>query len=61
MQLGSFVRSACVLVACGCVATPSAPSAASAVQTTPLILEKNEGERRVVAWPTLGLFLDRPD
>src|SRR5712692_3948245 len=52
MQLASFVRSACVLVACGCVATPSAPSATSAVQTTPLILEKNEGERRVVrGWP----------
>lgn len=52
MQLASFVRSVCVLVACGCVATPSAPSATSAVQTTPLILEKNEGERRVVrGWP----------
>jgi len=35
MQLASFVRSVCVLVACGCVATPSAPSATSAVQTTP--------------------------
>src|SRR5229473_7906995 len=52
MQLSCSVRSVCVLVACGCVATPSAPSATSAVQTTPLILEKNEGERRVVrGWP----------
>ncbi len=55
MQLANFVRSACVLVACGCVATPLAPSApepTSAVQTTPLILEKNEGERRVMrGWP----------
>src|ERR1700722_8241703 len=39
---------------CGCAATPSAPKSqtANATTSTPLILEKNEGERRVVrGWP----------
>lgn len=43
----------CALVMCGSAAAPPAPtSLAESVEATPLILEKNEGERRVVrAWP----------
>src|SRR5271170_1066795 len=49
VMLGVF----CVLV-CGCAATPSNPKSqtANATTATPLILEKNEGERRIVrGWP----------
>lgn len=54
MQLAGFVSSACLLLACGYAATPLAPApqSTSATNPTPLILEKNEGERRVVrGWP----------
>src|SRR6202140_5158873 len=54
MQLAGFVKSACLLLACGYGATPLAPAPqlTNATKPTPLILEKNEGERRVVrGWP----------
>jgi quercetin dioxygenase-like cupin family protein len=47
--LGSFS-----VLACGCAATPSTPKSqtANVTTSTPLILEKDEGERRVVrGWP----------
>jgi quercetin dioxygenase-like cupin family protein len=45
-----LVKNICVLFAFGCVATPLTPARQSigAAKPTPLILEKNEGERRVV-------------
>jgi quercetin dioxygenase-like cupin family protein len=54
MQLVGFVRNVCVLMAFGCAATPLTPASqvSSAAKPTPLIVEKNEGERRVVrGWP----------
>jgi quercetin dioxygenase-like cupin family protein len=48
MHLANFV-SVCVVLAFACAATPltSAPQSASATKPTALILEKDEGERRV--------------
>jgi hypothetical protein len=54
MRLVSLVTGACVLLVCGFAATSSSPDSQSTseTKTTPLILEKNEGERRVVrGWP----------
>jgi quercetin dioxygenase-like cupin family protein len=54
MHLANFVRSVCVVLAFACAATPltSAPQSTSATKPTPLILEKDEGERRVMrGWP----------
>lgn len=54
MQLINFVRNIGVLLACGCAAIlfAAAPQSSTGVKPTPLILEKNEGERRVVrGWP----------
>src|SRR5271156_2520655 len=54
MQWVDFVRGACVLLACSSAGTPLAlaPQSVISSKTTPLILEKNEGERRVVrGWP----------
>jgi quercetin dioxygenase-like cupin family protein len=44
----------CAVLMCGCAGTPSTPKlqTANVTSSTPLILEKNEGERRVVrGWP----------
>jgi hypothetical protein len=44
----------CAVLACACAARPSSPKpqTANATTLTPLILEKEEGERRVVrGWP----------
>jgi quercetin dioxygenase-like cupin family protein len=54
MQWVDFVRGACVLLACSSAGTPLAlaPQSVISSKTTPLILEENEGERRVVrGWP----------
>jgi quercetin dioxygenase-like cupin family protein len=54
MQLAGLVRKAYVLLACGCAAASLAqgPQPTTSTKITPLILEKNEGERRVVrGWP----------
>lgn len=54
MQLRDFARSSGVLLACGVAAISFArlPQSSTAVKATPLILEENEGERRVVrGWP----------
>lgn len=53
MRVACFTTAVCALVACGCGAAPSPPSAqASASKATPLLLEKNDGERRVFrGWP----------
>ena len=54
MQLAGFVKSSGLLLALSYAVTPSAPAPQStgAARSTPLILEKNEGERRVVrGWP----------
>jgi quercetin dioxygenase-like cupin family protein len=44
----------CAVLICGCAATPSTPKlqATNVSAATPLILEKNEGERRILrGWP----------
>src|SRR5208282_5238588 len=54
MQLRDFARSSGVLLACGVAAISFAqlPQSSTTVKATPLILEENEGERRVVrGWP----------
>jgi quercetin dioxygenase-like cupin family protein len=54
MKWVDFARGACVLLACGCAGTPLAlaPQSATSSKATPLILEENEGERRVIrGWP----------
>src|ERR1700733_7078077 len=54
MQLLDFARSSGVLLACGVAAISFArlPQSSTTVKATPLILEENEGERRVVrGWP----------
>jgi len=50
MRSSIFVRSACLFLACGCAATLSnlGQESTNVVKPTPLILEKNEGERRVM-------------
>lgn len=49
MRITHFSIAVCSLVVCASAAPPSAPTAQATkiVKTTPLILEKNEGERRV--------------
>jgi hypothetical protein len=52
--IGQLCKNVCAVLAFGCAATPltPAPQSTSATKPTPLILEKNEGERRVVrGWP----------
>src|SRR5260370_11401192 len=54
MQITRFVSGACAVLLCGFAATPSIPKsqAVSTSKATPLILEKDEGERRVWrGWP----------
>src|SRR5260370_38248624 len=54
MQIPRFVSGACAVLLCGFSATPSIPKsqAVSTTKATPLILEKDEGERRVWrGWP----------
>src|SRR5215472_16357679 len=54
MRWVDFVRVACGLLACSSAGMPLALAQQSVVssKTTPLILEENEGERRVVrGWP----------
>ena len=54
MGISRFVIAICGLLVCGCSAAPPlpAPLAANETPATPLILEKNEGERRIVrGWP----------
>jgi quercetin dioxygenase-like cupin family protein len=54
MQWVGFARGACVLLVCGWVGTPLilTPRSGTSSQTTPLILEENEGERRAMrGWP----------
>ena len=54
MRIISVITMACALAACSSAAAQSAatPAAADSVKATPLILEKNEGERRVTrGWP----------
>src|SRR5580700_4844124 len=49
MPLLDLVKNICVLFAFGCVATPLTPAPQlNSAKPTLLILEKNEGERRVV-------------
>jgi quercetin dioxygenase-like cupin family protein len=53
MKISPVMLGFCALLACGCAPKPSpASQTASASPATPLILEKNEGEQRVVrGWP----------
>src|SRR2546426_8581089 len=54
MRMARFIIAVCAVLVCGYAKAPPTPSAqaTTATKTTPLILEKNEGERRVVrGWP----------
>ena len=54
MRITSVVTRVCAVLMCACVTAPQGLSsqAPNLAKTTPLILEKNEGERRVVrGWP----------
>lgn len=57
MRITGIIAAACAALACSCAHAPSAPSApepqaTSVSKETPLILEKNEGERRIWRpWP----------
>src|SRR5271155_133988 len=54
MGISRFNIAICALLVCGCSGARPVPTphAASETKATPLILEKNEGERRVVrGWP----------
>jgi quercetin dioxygenase-like cupin family protein len=54
MRSARFIIVVCAVLACGSATAPpaSTPQATIAVKPTPLILEKDEGERRVVrGWP----------
>jgi hypothetical protein len=54
MQTAPIMLGVCSVLMCGCAATPSTSKsqAAKAITSTPLILERDEGERRVVrGWP----------
>ncbi len=54
MRITHVVTGVCVVLACVGATAPSAPTrqGTNVTKTTPLILEKNEGERRVVrGWP----------
>jgi mannose-6-phosphate isomerase-like protein (cupin superfamily) len=50
MRFGPVMLGVCAVLVCGCTARPSTPKsqAANVATSTPLILEKNEGERRVL-------------
>src|SRR5260370_39748943 len=54
MRMARFIMAVCAVLVCGYATAPPAPTAQVTKRTkaTPLILEKNEGERRVVrGWP----------
>src|SRR5271156_1021186 len=54
MRIARFSMAIAAVLLCGSATAPQAPMAQSATATkpTPLILEKNEGERRIVrGWP----------
>jgi len=54
MRMARFIIAVCAALACGYATAPPARTAQATNRTkaTPLILEKNEGERRVVrGWP----------
>src|SRR2546422_756185 len=54
MRMARFIMAVCAVLVCVCATAPPAPTAQATNRTkaTPLILEKNEGERRVVrGWP----------
>src|ERR1700683_3325160 len=54
MRIAQFSVAVCLVLMCGSATAPpgSTSQAASVTKATPLILEKNEGERRVVrGWP----------
>ena len=54
MQIACLTILVCALLVWGSAPAPLAPTspASNVVKATPLILEKNEGERRVVrGWP----------
>jgi quercetin dioxygenase-like cupin family protein len=54
MRSAPVMLGVCAVLICGCAATPSTPKlqTANVTASTPLILEKNEGERRVMrGWP----------
>lgn len=54
MKSTSVVVWVCAILMCACITAPLLPKspAANAAKPTPLILEKNEGERRVMrGWP----------
>src|SRR4029077_2331270 len=54
MPITRFTSAVCALLMCGCTSAPQAPTsqATNAVKASPLILEKNEGERRIFrGWP----------
>lgn len=54
MRTAPVMLGICAVLVCGCAATPSTPKShpAKVSMSTPLILEKNEGERRIVrGWP----------
>ncbi len=54
MRIARSIIAVCAILVCGCASAPSAPApqAPKATKTTPLILEKNEGERRTFrGWP----------
>jgi mannose-6-phosphate isomerase-like protein (cupin superfamily) len=54
MRMVKISTGVCALLLCGCATAPSAPTsqATNITKTTPLILERNEGERRTWrGWP----------
>jgi quercetin dioxygenase-like cupin family protein len=54
MRIARFITGVGAVLVCGCAAPPSPPpaQATNVPQATPLILEKNEGERLIFrAWP----------
>jgi quercetin dioxygenase-like cupin family protein len=54
MRATPVMSAVCAVLMCGCTATPSTPKLQTpdVTASTPLILEKSEGERRVVrGWP----------
>jgi quercetin dioxygenase-like cupin family protein len=52
MQIARVISGVGAALLCVAAAAPPQPQAANATKTTPLILEQNEGERRVVrGWP----------
>jgi quercetin dioxygenase-like cupin family protein len=52
MRIARFIITICAVTLCGSAIAPPVKQATDATQATPLILEKNEGERRIVrGWP----------